>query len=68
MTVGLLIAVAAGIVVPMLGGFGWLGYKIGKMDAKMVTSKDILTHQDRCPAYREVTSAVSTLPPALPPP
>jgi hypothetical protein len=58
--------------VPMLGGFGWLGFKLGKMDAKMVTQADIDRHQDRCPAYqdREPTGVrpTPTLPPALPPP
>lgn len=67
MTTGEMIALICGLGVPMVGGFGWLGYQLGQIKAKMVTQEDIDRHQDRCPAYREMEpSAVRTMPP-LPP-
>lgn len=65
MTVGEMIAIIAGIVIPMLAGFFYLGSLLGKMRGEMVTRKDLngklQNHQDRCPAYREVSSITRPL-------
>ena len=66
-------ALIISIVLPMLGGFLWLGLKFGRLEqcVKERPDKDwvdaridrgVGAHRDGCPAYREVTTGGPALP------
>lgn len=72
-----LVGVGAAVLIPMLGGFFYLGRSLGKIGAEMVTKKDLSRamdrHRETCsgsPFYkgtREATNPAIPLPPPLPP-
>lgn len=70
MTGGEFIALLCGVLVPMLGGFGWLGYQFGvvKTNIKNLPTKEdlrreIRNHSDRCPGSKgEVSGVFAAIP------
>ena len=75
MTTTEIVALVASIVLPMAGGFLWLGLKFGRVEGALTSlptrdwvedkiEKGVVTHREGCPAYRETTTGGPALPPA----